>query len=239
MKRTKRKQSAGRLSRTPAKVINDLRGLSAKAYYAHKGMTAGLHRRIRESMPNNLWIRLDRGRFLTEGQQCRIAEALNRVMVNDPNWPYSWPDITVAIARVNGRLQTRLSVEVITMPKEPGSDGTLYFPLPEHPKTLVSAGGFTGHVGFSSHAIDQMISRSDLRETTALLRGPTVISEIMSIVLKEGAVERGAHGPCLVIKTKDGKTLGYLPIKRTSLSDRSLWVCKTCLDPDMRGTPES
>lgn len=230
----------GRLSRTPAKVSNDLRGLSAKSYYAHRGMTAGLYGRIRESLPPNLWIKLDRGRFLTKKQQDKIVKALHRVMANDSNWPYSWPDITIRFALVSGRLQARLSVKVITMPKASSSDGTLYFPLPEHPRPLVSADGFTGRVGFSSHAIDQMIARTDIREVCAILRGPTAISEIMSAVLKGGVVEQGAYGPCLAVRLEHGKTLGYFPIKRASLSDGgSLWVCKTFLEPEMRGTPES
>lgn len=227
-----------RLSRTPVKVANDLRGMSAKVYYAHKGMTAGLYRRIKESLPPNLWIKIDRGRFLTERQQSRIVEALHRVMADDPNWPYSWPDITIAFVRVNGQLQTRLSVRVVTMPKESSSDGTLYFPLPEHPRPLVSADGFTGRVGLSSHAIDQLIARSNTREH-AISHGPTIVSRILSAVLEEGIVEHGAYGPCLVVKNRE-ETRGYLPIKRTSLLDGgALWVCKTFLEPNMRGTPES
>lgn len=233
-----RKNQPVRLSRTPAKVANDLRGMSAKAYYAHQGMTTGLYRRIRESMPANLWTKIDRGRFLTEGQQEKVVEALHRVMVNDSHWPYSWPDITIGFTRVNGRFQTRLRVKVITVPKESCSDGTLYFPLPEHPQPLVSADGFMGRVGFSSHAIDQMIARSNTREY-AILHGPTVVSRILSAVLKEGIVEHGAYGPCLVVKNGE-ETRGYLPIKRASLPDgRALWVCKTFLEPGMRGAPES
>lgn len=233
----KNRREPTRLSKTRAKVENDLRGMSAKSYYAHKGMTSGLYRRIREALPANLWTKLDRGRLMTKGQRDKVVDALHRVMATDP-WPYSWPDIIVKFVTTSGQIRSKLNVKVVTMPKSSSADGTLYFLLPEHPQPLVTADGFTGRVGFSSHAIDRMIARSNTREH-AVRYGPTIVSALLSAILEAGIVEHGVHGPCLVTKN-GGETRGYFPITRTSLPDgRDLWACKTFLEPGMRGAPES
>lgn len=227
-----------RASRCRTRIQGDLRGMGSREYYAHQRMTRGAVAACRRHLDPGIWVRLDRCKPVTRGQAESIEDALNRAAVEQPDWPFAWPHVEFRFVDV-GQTRPGISVEwveVRRMPKATGRLGTVYTPNTED---AVSFGGREGMVVYSKHAIEQLVDRVPwLREEGAVEYTPSLVQDMLREVAADGVVERGAHGPCLAVRRRDGMALGFFPMAGDVLDGRPVWVCKTFLSPGMRGLPE-
>ena len=235
-------RSGSRLSRTRVPQRGDLRRMSAKDYYAREEMTRGIMAKLRPLLEPGLWMKLDRGKRISAAQAEQIRLALGRIAVSSAGWPFSWPAVKMLPRRVGAKHLPRrvgakhpaaefLYVEVEGIRKVNTPDGAVYMPAPR----AVTAAGRSGIVGFSSHAIDQWMSRTEgaSRDVAVELGLPELVREVLASVVRGGAVDAGARGMYLVQK-HEGEPIGYFPLAACDVGGESAWVCKTFLTPEMR-----
>ena len=223
-----------RLSRTRVPQRGDLRRMSAKDYYAREEMTRGIMAKLRPLLDPGLWMKLDRGKPISAAQAEQIRLALGRMAVSSAGWPFSWPVVKMLPKRVGAKHPAAefRYVEIDSVRKVDTPDGAVYVPAPGR---AVAVGGRTGLVGFSSHAIDQWMSRTEgaSRDVAVELGLPELVREVLASVVRGGAVDAGARGMYLVQK-HEGEPIGYFPLAACDVGGESAWVCKTFLTPEMR-----
>jgi len=227
-----------RASSRKVKIKGDLRGMKAREYYAHERMTKNVVAACRRHLDHNLWVKLDRCKPVTKGQAEKIEDALNRAAVEQPEWPFAWPHVKFNFVDLGcSRPGIMVEwVEVRRMPKVESGLGTAYTPNTED---TVSFGGRDGMVVYSKHALEQLVNRVPwLRESGAIKYTPSLVQDVLRDVASAGVVERGAYGPCLVVRSQGGTTLGFFPMVSDVLDGKPVWVCKTFLSPGMRGLPK-
>ena len=239
MSRSSAKGKRRRLSRSRIPRRGDLRGLSARDYYAQEEMTRGILGKLRPLVEPGLWKKLDRGKPISGEQAEEIGRALGSIAVRSKCWPFSWPVVRMTPKGVGAKRPAAefRHVRVEGMPKVATADGNVFVPTQQK----VEADGRSGTVGFSSHAIEQWLARTNYsaRHIAMRLGEPGLAMKFLASVVRGGAVECGQHGPCLAIMTTCGETkaLGYFPLVPTSVGGQDAWVCKTYLHPGMRGVP--
>lgn len=209
----------------------DLRRLNAREYYAREEMTKGIMAKLRPFLEEGLWKKLDRGRPVTGAQAEKIRLALNRMAIASKGWPLSWPVVRLAPGRL-GSPELRY-VEIDGIRKVGTPDGVVYMPAPG---VAVSAAGRTGPVGFSSHAIDQWMGRTEgaCRDVAMALGQPGLVRGVLASVVRDGAVESGAGGGLFLAEMHKGEAIGYFPLAACEVDGGLAWVCKTFLTPEMR-----
>jgi len=237
MSRSSAKGKGRRLSRTGVpQRCGDLRGLSARDYYAREEMSRGILGKLRPLLDPGLWKKLDRGKPIGGDQAEEVLKALGRVAVGSKCWPFSWPVVRMRPKSVGARRPAAefQHVRVDGIPKVATPDGCVFVPT----RRTVAVGGREGVVGFSRHAVEQWLARTHyaVRHVAGRLGLPELAMRTLEAAVLDGVVEPGAHGPCLAV-THEGEAVGYFPLARTEVGGRDAWVCKTFLRPGMRGVP--
>lgn len=200
-------------------VIRDsLKGLSAAQYYSIVGMK-NIIIATKKYLPENIWKKWDRNKPLSPRHKNMVDDAIQQVLYSKfgSQIPYSTP---IFSKRRHGDL---LAFQIYHLRKIITPNGTAYIAYGKK----VTIDDMTGRVAFSTHAIDRIMTRTDLAE-----KAKKDIEKPLYVLMKSAAqqvVERGSQGHQL----KMGE-YGYCPL----VWDQSIetWIATTFLENQMKGT---
>jgi hypothetical protein len=220
-----------------------LRGMTAREHYQMQRMKPqGIMAAIKPVLGHSLWAKYDRGRPLTHESMRQIAAAINAaVMERVTDFPFIYPWLNFRVVRhpeIRNRYQLKLiGVEYRDLESVHTINGRIYFVSKSHDTLTLK--GKTGRIGFSPHAFGRFLERvPNVKEHCMKRHAPTAF-QIWKEVVEKKAIQYDMLRCEIVYKKKDSPQsfkmlFGHFPLEYVD----GLWVAKSFLLPEMKGTPE-